>query len=128
MIVERINLMCSLLNKSQAQIAKELGISRQTLNHIIRGNRKVDELTRQAILKYFNLPEDVFYKEIIYLTLKDNNLNIREGHSQFDENDMKKCWVAALNRGIKVASILLNKPINETYPDFNTWFNDYKSK
>ena len=75
MVIERINLMCALLNKSQAQIAKELGISRQTLNHVVHGTRKLDEITRKAILRHFDLPEKVFTQHTVHLTLKGNNLN-----------------------------------------------------
>lgn len=75
MVIERINLMCALLNKSQAQIAKELDISRQTLNHVVNGTRKLDDITRKAILNHFDLPEKVFTQHTVHLTLQGNNLN-----------------------------------------------------
>ena len=74
MIVKRINVFCALLGKSQAQVAKDLGITRLKLNTIVNGKRAIDKLTRKAVLKYFNIDSEVFEKEEITLTLKGDVL------------------------------------------------------
>ena len=76
MYLERIDLLCALKGISKSKLASDLGISKQSLNHYIKGRRQIDDIVRLGILKYFDLPEKIFTQHEIHLTLKGNRLII----------------------------------------------------
>lgn len=74
MYLERIDLLCSLKGTSKSKLASDLEISKQSLNHYIKGRRQIDDIVRLGICKYFDLPEKIFTQHEIRFTLKGNRL------------------------------------------------------
>ena len=74
--VKRIDILCTLLGVTQSEVARELGISKQRLNHIIKGNTKIDERTATGIAVYFGVPINIFLNPVVHMVLSGNKLEI----------------------------------------------------
>jgi len=72
--IERTNLLCSLKGITKAQLATEIGISRQRLNHYLSGRNEFSKVVMLGICKYFDVPEKIFEQEEIQIILKGNKL------------------------------------------------------
>ncbi|MBV4450027.1 helix-turn-helix domain-containing protein [Clostridium tyrobutyricum] len=55
---------CNLFNKKYINIAKELGITRQTINSWTSGKRKIPKKYIPILSEKFNVPQEYFQKEI----------------------------------------------------------------
>lgn len=74
--VQRIAILCVLTNKTQSELANELGISKQGLSHYISGKRKINEIIIDGICRYFGVPKQIFTDDRVFIVLDGENLKI----------------------------------------------------
>mgnify|MGYP000906027719 CR=1 FL=1 len=55
---------CNLFNKKYINIAKELGITRQTINSWTSGKRKIPKKYIPILSEKFNVPQEYFQKRL----------------------------------------------------------------